>query len=279
MALAGPWLVTWPRTRPADVRLLCIPHAGGGAAPFRAWSAWVPEEVEVCAVRLPGRESRVRERPIDDLPTLVEVLADALAPVFVEPFALFGHCSGALIAFELARRLARAGGPKPVRLVAASQAAPHMRGAGASTDPSLGLRERLRRLGDTDSAMLENDELYALLEPGIAADFRLADRYRYERAALLDVPVTVVAGADDVHVGEESLRAWERESYADVELVVARGGHLFGGEAWRQLAQLTAAAVLRSQAASETPSSSAKRAVAASSSRSSGSSSSPQPRT
>ena len=39
------------------------------------------------------------------------------APLLTKPFALVGDCVGALVAFEMARRLQQAGGPNPVALV------------------------------------------------------------------------------------------------------------------------------------------------------------------
>ena len=56
--------------------------------------------------RLPGRETRLDERPIDSMDHLISALADAIAPYLDKPFALLGHSMGAAIAFELARALA-----------------------------------------------------------------------------------------------------------------------------------------------------------------------------
>ena len=42
------------------LRLFCFPHAGSGAAQFRPWADLMPPDVELCAVRLPGRETRLR---------------------------------------------------------------------------------------------------------------------------------------------------------------------------------------------------------------------------
>ena len=75
---------------------------------FRTWSDGLPADVEVCPVQLPGRGTRLMERPFTRLPPLVEALAQALVPLLDKPFAFFGHSLGALVSFELARRTAGA---------------------------------------------------------------------------------------------------------------------------------------------------------------------------
>ena len=58
-----PWFHREGRGVPR-ARLLCLPPAGAGAQFFRGWSDALPDGVEVLALRLPGRESRLREAPI-----------------------------------------------------------------------------------------------------------------------------------------------------------------------------------------------------------------------
>src|SRR5581483_5831846 len=93
-----------PRPR-AEVRLFCFPYAGGGASIFRDWSGRLPGHVEVCPVQLPGRETRFRESAFTHVSPLVTTLAESLRPKLDRPFAFFGHSLGALVAFELSRRL------------------------------------------------------------------------------------------------------------------------------------------------------------------------------
>ncbi|WP_224771008.1 thioesterase II family protein [Pseudomonas sp. FEN] len=79
----------------ARSRLLCFPFGGGSASFYRDWQAMLGPRIEVCAVQLPGRESRFDESFITDindlLPPLVHAASDlfrpASAPVRIQPGA------------------------------------------------------------------------------------------------------------------------------------------------------------------------------------------------
>ncbi|MES4907739.1 MULTISPECIES: thioesterase domain-containing protein [unclassified Streptomyces] len=100
------WLRPVPgRTAPARARLFCFPYAGAGATVFRGWGPGLPEGVEALAVQLPGREDRFLDQPVDDLDGLMTALVPGLLPFLDRPFAFFGHSMGAIICWELCRRL------------------------------------------------------------------------------------------------------------------------------------------------------------------------------
>ena len=93
-----------PLTRPA-VRLLCLPYAGGGSTVFHAWSEGLPQDVEVRAAQLPGRQDRLDEAGLTSMSAIVHELSIALDTLPPAPLVLYGHSFGALIAFALAQRM------------------------------------------------------------------------------------------------------------------------------------------------------------------------------
>src|SRR5947209_10810294 len=112
------WLA-WPlRATQAQLRLFCFPYAGGSGTLFRSWRSQLPATVDVCAIQLPGRGARIRERVYGQMGTLVPAISNAILPLCDRPFAFFGHSLGALISFELARAIRRQTGPEPVTVVA-----------------------------------------------------------------------------------------------------------------------------------------------------------------
>ena len=109
-----------------NCRLFCFPYAGAGASVYRNWQQELPSTIEVVPIQLPGRESRWSDQAIPDLSLLATTLATALHPLLSEPYALFGHSMGALIAFELARVLRRRKLPPPMHLFISAARAPHI---------------------------------------------------------------------------------------------------------------------------------------------------------
>jgi len=221
----SPWVVRWTQPDEARLRLWCLGRAGAGATPFRAWEELVGPGVELCAVRLPGRENRVREPPLSSAAAIVEELSPVVAGDAGTPFALFGHCFGALVMFELARALRREGLPSPDALFVGEQIAPAT--VGLPGDGELTRDELLRRLeelGGTDAKLLGSPEFLALMEPALRADFRLVDTYAYEPEPPLDTPISVLAAADRAEV--ETLTAWRAETTRAFTLRLLRGDDL-----------------------------------------------------
>jgi medium-chain acyl-[acyl-carrier-protein] hydrolase len=63
------------------------------------------------------------EPPFTSVPVLVDAMRPAFLPYFNNPFAFFGHNMGAMISFELARRLRRETGREPLKLFVSGQRA------------------------------------------------------------------------------------------------------------------------------------------------------------
>ncbi|MFF9118725.1 thioesterase II family protein [Streptomyces massasporeus] len=104
-------------------RLLCIPYSGVGASSFAAWPARLGS-VEVLRVQAPGRENRLAEPHYGTYERFADGLIEAFRLYLDRPFALLGHCSGALAAYETAVELQRRGLPAPAFLVVSSQVGP-----------------------------------------------------------------------------------------------------------------------------------------------------------
>ena len=160
-ATATGWL-SYPKPNPqASIRLFCFPYAGGSAVVFRSWPEALPSNVEVVAVQPPGRGARIMEAPFTSLTPLVEAVAEAMRPQLDKPFAFFGHSLGALISFELTRRLRSLGAPQPARLFVSGTGAPQLGQANRPIHalPDSELMEALRNLNGTPAEVLDNAEL------------------------------------------------------------------------------------------------------------------------
>ncbi|KAA9373317.1 thioesterase [Microbispora cellulosiformans] len=211
----------------APVRLLTLPHAGAGAAVFRAWARGMPEEVAVCPVQPPGREGRSGEAPFDRVAPLVRELAEQITASVSEPYAVLGHSTGALCAYEVVRELRRTGGPLPVHLFVCGRPAPHLPPArhdvaGLSVTE---LAAFLRELEGTPEGMLSDHRALQWMQPILVADLAVNECYTFQSEAPLDIPITAFVGRTDPVAGVELMEPWQSQTVAGFRLHLLDGGH------------------------------------------------------
>jgi surfactin synthase thioesterase subunit len=88
-----------------SAQLFCFHHAGGNSSFYTSWKTFLPAFVDVIPIGLPGRQERFQEPLIREFPAALEAVTRMVAPRARVPFALIGHSMGALLAFEVARKL------------------------------------------------------------------------------------------------------------------------------------------------------------------------------
>lgn len=226
---ANPWF-SCSRTNPdARLRLFCFPHAGAGVTVYRSWADRLPDVVEVYSVNYPGRGIRIAERPFTDAQSMVQALAADLNLFLEKPFAFFGYSMGALISFELARRLLTDHRLQPVRLFAAACPAPQQTHFEQPIFdlPEPEFIERLRNLKGTPAAVLQDRDLMQLMVPTLRADFQVCQTYEYSPGALLSCPIAAFGGLWDESVTQAHLNGWGEQTIAWFALRMFPGDHFF----------------------------------------------------
>ncbi|WP_274918114.1 thioesterase II family protein [Streptomyces sp. WZ-12] len=201
----------WPRT-------YCFAHAGGRAQACVEWQDALAGVTALVAVSPPERTS---------IDTVSDQVAELIAGQRTGPFLLFGHSLGALIAFEVARRL----GDRPAHLIASGCVAPSLHPTPRMVEVAglsgQSLTEALAVYGGLRPEILADPELQEFILPDIRADFELVARYRYRRAAALTCGVSLINGTDDPLVRRDDLVDWSRECTSEPEVHWAAGGHFY----------------------------------------------------
>jgi surfactin synthase thioesterase subunit len=214
MADTGKWLLRAPQGGCA-IRLFCFPFAGVGASALRRWPDRTGE-VELCFVQLPGRENRMREEPYHDFGTFAADAAEALRPAMDRPFALLGHCMGALLAYALLVRLTETDGPVPMRLLVSSSLVPH-RGFFGPFHPAMSderLAADLRRISLRVSGVEPLQELLPLAVRVLRTDVQMCFGYCPPGPRALPCQVTTIGWEQDSDVRPEQMTEWRE--YAPV---------------------------------------------------------------
>ncbi|WP_411089606.1 amino acid adenylation domain-containing protein [Streptomyces sp. 061-3] len=222
----SPWL-PFGAAPDAGIRLLCLPHAGAGATVYRSWGADALDGVAVCPVQPPGRERRRHETALTSATELAGLLAAEVLQHVRPPYAIFGHSTGALVAFELFREIRSAGGPAPVHLFVSGRPAPQLplRRTGLSGLSTAELAALLRKLGGTPEEVLNDEGLLARIHPLLTADFQVNEEYAYRPEEPLPAPITVFGATRDAGTPLDQAAAWEVQAGSGFRLHTLEGGH------------------------------------------------------
>jgi surfactin synthase thioesterase subunit len=243
--VSSPWFERHAPRKYPRLRLFCFAFAGGTAALYRRFHEFMPHDVDVCAVQLPGHGRRAHETPYDRLDLLLEALREAFEPYLDRPFALFGHSMGALIAYEFARVLRRHDGPRPLLLGVAGRSAPRpgLSGRALHQLPSPDLFAELRALNGTPGAALESEALMEFAEPLLRADFKLVETWEHICEPPLRVPIVAFAGTRDPAAPAAGVDHWRAETSRSFKSYMIPGDHFFIQSSQELVASILGAAL------------------------------------
>ena len=232
--MTAPWLVRFAPRNDASIRLFAFSYAGAGAATYRPWLFTLPHSIDLCAVQLPGRESRLAEPPLLSLHAMIDGMLPAMRPYFDRPFAFFGHSMGALLAFELARTLHQRGESQLAHLLLSGRRAPHLPDPEApmrQLDDDAFVAEIRRRYGGIPAEVLQHRDLMQMLLPGLRADMTAIETHEFRPSPPLSCPLTVFCGDIDHRALPEQLAQWQAYSKHPLQVRMFRGGHFYFSDA------------------------------------------------
>lgn len=222
------WIVRQTQRAKPRIRLFCFPFAGGAASAFHSWPESLPSDVEVCAIQLPGRETRLGEPLLTSVDEFVDAARSSIAELIDMPTVFFGHSMGALLAYSIACSLEEAQSSMLRRLFVSARRAPHLPDTRPPmhSKPRAEFIEALRDLHGTPPEILANDELMALLLPTIRADFAICETYSNSAPQQLSCALTALGGSHDAVTAAE-LEAWSIHTDGPFSCRAFDGGHFY----------------------------------------------------
>lgn len=231
---ANSWL-QFISTKPnAKLRLFCFHYSGGNATVFSSWAKSFPDDIELCAIQLPGRMNLMHLQPFQQFDDLIQPLCEQLLPYLREkPFAFFGHSLGALIGYSLSHYLLEQYRLSPQMLMISACASPSIRKSGEPIHllPENAFMEKLNAYHDMDNAdvrqLFQNREFMQFMMPILRADFSLSATYKYIKKHPFGFPIYAYGGDDDSQVSLDEIKAWNCETTSRFEYSFFSGDHFF----------------------------------------------------
>ncbi|MEU8775860.1 alpha/beta fold hydrolase [Streptomyces sp. NPDC048606] len=229
---ASPWLRRFhPPTGPEAGRpvLVVCPHAGGNASFYFPLSRALAAHAEVLTVQYPGRQERLGEPVPEDLDAFVAGVEAALSPWLRtgRPLVLFGHSMGAVIAYELARRLERSGTAARGLIVSGRRSPVIDRREGLHALDDEALIAHVAGLAGTDTELLARADMRELILPSLRGDYRAVENHRHEPGPALATPVSVLCGESDPRAGLAEAMRWRELTGAAFTFRGFPGGHFY----------------------------------------------------
>jgi medium-chain acyl-[acyl-carrier-protein] hydrolase len=227
---ANIWLPVVNRCESPVARLVCIPYSGGDVHAYRPWVAAMPPGIELRAVQLPGRGTRISEALPTDLRSLATCIAAAIGQLDALPLVLFGHSLGGALCYETACCLENGTKLEHLKHIFISGcSSPDYHSSKPLVDRELSdsqIRERLLRYQGTPQELLDDPSLFELFLPVLRGDFRMMASYRPVVAPPVHVPLTVLAGKKE-RISEQQLRAWSAFTNGYFSMFRFDGAHFF----------------------------------------------------
>ena len=211
-------------------RIFFIPYAGAGASISGPYHLQLQPEIDLIALQFPGRENRIEEDPIDCMTSMIEVTSKQILPFLDMPFSFWGHCSGALIAYELINKINELVQVSPQRLIVSASAAPHAAKSILPVDyqslSDIDFIDAIDSLmGNAFAEDAAQQQLVKIYLPGLRADFKLYENYHIDQPRPLECPIYALGGNQDKLVNQTHLEAWRNYSSSAFQLTMLSDAH------------------------------------------------------
>lgn len=216
-------------TYPA-VRVVCFTWCGAGALSYRKLAGCLPENIELLAVQLPGREDRMAEPRLTSMEQIVDHVIKTIIAVSDRPMVLFGHSLGALIAHEVALSLRAITGEDPLGLIVSGHAAPDctkVASARLHRATEAELITEISKLGGTPPEVLYDQNVLRTMVPILRADYEAVETYVYKPRPILNCPMIACSGNRDLEVSVEGMTAWRNFTKGPCNIHWFDGDHFY----------------------------------------------------
>jgi surfactin synthase thioesterase subunit len=233
-----PWIKRYPGSETARPTLV-FPHAGGAAVAYRTLgAAFADAGSDTYVMQYPQRGDRLAHPAPATVAELARDLFEAGDWSGLGPLRLFGHCMGAVVAFEFARIAERSGAQIDALWVSASEAPSAVAAGPALPTAQDEIIAEMVDLGGTDPQLLADEDFVELLLMAVRADYGAFNRYACEPDVAIAADIYALGGQHDHRVSEDMLRRWETHTGGAFTCTMFDGGHFYVDEFTDEVAEL-----------------------------------------
>lgn len=206
-------------------KLICFPYAGGSSTTYNDLKKMLCREYDVVLLDYPGHGFRLDE---DLCKTIDETATDAYLAVKeiskVGEYALFGYSMGALVVYEVIRKLELNGDKLPSNVILAASNPPGVKEIEERIfdyDDDEFLKSVIA-LGGMSDEIMEDEELKSFFAPIIRNDFKQIYDYVKPDDFVINENIVVLYSSE-----EKYFLGWKDVTSKECKLIQIPGGHFF----------------------------------------------------
>ena len=225
------------------MNLICLPYAGASYYSYRMLENSITADIQTITLDLPGHGKRFREPLLSNIGEMCDDLYLQIKHELNKSYAFYCHSMGGLIAYHLCLRIYQDKLLKPRHLFVSGHNAPSVpineQVKNVSNLSNRAFIERLKDLGGIPDEVIKEKDLLELFLPVLRADFRAVETYQYQKIdCLLDVPITVMIGINDILTSYDGALSWRDVTSAETNIIKFIGAHFFIFDNWIEIAKI-----------------------------------------
>jgi len=226
-----------------NVKLFCIPYAGGSALSYKVWKKHLNSNIELFPMELAGRGNRLNEPYYASMEEAVDDLYGTISNDIkcCSDYILFGHSMGSVIAYELYYKLIGNGLQKPLHIFFSGHEAPtrDIKVDDTYNLPADEFKQKLLTIGSSLAEIIDNEEYMGFFLPIIRADYRILGQHAYQLKDIpMDCDITILNGRDDIKASQHDLEGWTETTKGKCNFLFFDGGHFYINQYMREVVNI-----------------------------------------
>ena len=210
------------------MKLIVLPFAGGSKHSYNYLeAALVSKGIELVSIGYFDKTKNTinNKKTIQDIAN--QVLESITEIVMNERYVIYGHSMGALVGYEICKKITQQKLPLPVKLVVSGRNAPcYSKNFKTYTLSSENFWDTLNQLGGLPQELLKEKNIRKMFEPSLRRDFECAETYTYQGLGKLSVPIDVFYGTEE-GISFDHINDWKKETSGNVNITELTGNHFF----------------------------------------------------
>lgn len=213
------------------MKLLLLPHAGGSAKSYCVMKRYFPENLELVPLDPDGKGLNIDESPCHDIPECISRIIEKNESLFKgEPYAVFGHSMGTLLAIELAHQLKIKNLNEPCHIFFSGRCVPDEYGAfpfyKESEDKEI--ISYFAENGLIPEKLISNPILLDMFGSILCRDVRMTEQYSITpEQCKMTCDISIMYGTDDPFIKNCDMNRWSRFTYGKCSIFEFKGDHFY----------------------------------------------------